>query len=213
MKKITAVLLLVAISLYATAQETQTIVETKPTAKFGIKAGLNLSNLYVKDVKDENMKPGINLGVYAKVPITKFLSIQPELLYSMKGAQITYSNFLGTGKYRFNLNYLEIPVAVVINVASKLNINAGPYAAFLLSANVQDVDNNGKINGATELNKENFESFDYGLFGGAALDIGNITIGARYNYGLKNIGRSGLAGNLTGNSKNSVISFYIGLGF
>ena len=213
MKKLIIVLFAITSSAGIKAQETQTTTETKPTAKFGIKGGLNLTNLYVTDVKDENMKPGVNAGFYAKIPASKYLSFQPELLYSMKGAQVNYNNIFGSGKYRYNLNYLEIPVAAVINVARNFNIHAGPYAAFLLSAKVQDVDKNGNINGATELNKDNFESVDYGIFGGVAFDVDNVTIGGRYTYGLREIGKSGLSGNLTKNSKNSAISFYIGFGF
>jgi hypothetical protein len=215
MKKLLTVLSIVTISAAAYAQQTQTAMENKPTPKFGIKGGLNLTNLYVKDVKDENIKPGLNIGVFAKLPVSKYFSIQPELLYSMKGAQLNYNNILlGSGKYRFNLNYLELPIAAVINVTKNFNIHAGPYAAFLLAANVKDVDKNGNINGAVELNKDNFQSVDYGLFGGVAFDIGNVTMGARYSYGLKEIGKSGsLSGNLTNDSKNNAISFYIGFGF
>lgn len=213
MKKLIAVLCTIVYCVCANAQETQTVLEKKPTARFGIKGGLNLTNLYVKDVKDENIKPGINVGVYAKIPVSKCFSFQPELLYSMKGSQVNYNNILGSGKYRFNLNYLEIPVAAVFNVARNFNIHAGPYAAFLLSANVKDVDKNGNINGATELNKDNFQSVDYGLFAGVGFDIGTVTVGGRYTYGLREIGRGGLSGNLIKNSKNSAISFYIGFGF
>ncbi|RYE52759.1 MAG: hypothetical protein EOP48_15795, partial [Sphingobacteriales bacterium] len=39
----------------AAAQEQQTTAESGLKAKFGVKAGVNLSNLYVDDVKDQNM--------------------------------------------------------------------------------------------------------------------------------------------------------------
>lgn len=213
MKKMLFVICTLMFSTFLHAQETQTAAETRPTAKFGIKGGLNLTNLYVDDVDDENMKPGVNVGFYAKVPVSKIFSVQPEVLYSMKGAQLNYNNILGSGKYRFNLDYLEVPIGAVVNVAKNFNISVGPYVAFLLSAKVQDVDKNGNITGATELNKDNFESVDYGAFGGVAFDMGNITLGGRYTYGLKEIGKSGLSGNLTNNSKNSAISFYLGFGF
>lgn len=171
MKKLIIVLFAITCSAGSKAQETQTTTETKPTAKFGIKGGLNLTSLYVTDVKDENMKPGAVF--YAKIPVSKYLSFQPEVLYSMRGAQVNYNNILGSGKYRYNLNYLEIPIAAVFNVVPNFNIHAGPYTTFLLSAKVQDVDKNGNINGATELNKDNFESVDYGIFGGVAFDVDN----------------------------------------
>ena len=55
---------------------------------------------------------------------------------------------------------------------------------------------------------------DYGLVGGLGLDFNHINIGMRYNYGLKSVGHSGsLSGDLTQNSKNSALSFYIGMAF
>ncbi len=196
------------------AQEQKATGEIKLTPKFGIKGGVNLSNLYVDNVKDENVKVGANIGFYAKIPVVKGLSIQPEILYSQKGAQVNYNNILGSGKYRYNFDYIEVPITAVINVAKNFNILAGGYTGFLASAKVKDVDANGNIRGVTELNKDNFESFDYGLVGGLGFDIENTNIGLRYSYGLKNIGKDGsLSGNLLQNSKNSVISLTIGFAF
>src|ERR1700744_2547677 len=78
----------------ARAQEQQTSTESGLKPKFGIKGGLNLTNLYVDNSNDEHIKAGFNAGVFAKLPITKGFSIQPELLYSVKGAKETYSNFI-----------------------------------------------------------------------------------------------------------------------
>jgi hypothetical protein len=202
-------------STAAYAQEQQTTAESGLSAKFGIKGGLNLTNLYVDNVSSEHMKAGFNAGVFAKLPITKGFSIQPELLYSVKGAKDTYNNLLqGNGEYRFNLGYMELPVLAVVNLAPNFNLHLGGYAAYLVSANVKDVNSNGDIQGATDLNTDNFRRWDFGLVGGLGFDIQNFTIGARYNYGLSQIGKSGnLSGDLTKNSKNAGISVYVGIAF
>ena len=196
------------------AQEQQTSMENSRSPKFGVKGGVNLSNLYTDEADDNNLKAGLNLGLYAKLPLTKGISIQPELIYSSKGAKLTYSNFvLGKGEYRFNLNYVEVPVLLVFNLAKNLNVQGGGYVSYLASANIKDLKDNGTINNIKELDASNFNRFDYGLAGGVGIDVMNFTIGARYNYGLKEVGDSGLSGQLTKNSKNSVIALYIGLGF
>lgn len=206
---------LLAFAVGAKAQEQQTSMEPGLKPKFGIKGGLNLTSLYVNDVSKEHMKAGFNAGVYAKLPVTRGFSIQPEVLYSQKGAKENYDNFLqGSGEYRFNLGYIEVPVLAMINLGSNFNIHAGPYAAYLVSANVKNVNGNGDIEGATELNKDNFNRWDFGLAGGVGFDVENFTIGARYNYGLKEIGKTdNLAGQLTKNSKNAGLSIYVGFGF
>lgn len=197
------------------AQEQQTGSESSLSPKFGIKGGLNLTNMYVKDVSDENMKVGFNAGFFAKLPVTKGFSIQPELLYTSKGAKETYNNFIeGKGEYRFNLNYIELPVLAVFNVAKNFNIQAGPYVSYLAGANIKDLKDDGTINNITDLDADNFNRFDWGVAGGIGIDVSNFTIGARYNYGFKEIGKSGsLSGQLTKDSKNSAISVYIGFGF
>jgi len=199
----------------ASAQEQQTSAESNLKPKFGIKGGLNLTNLYVNDVSDEHMKAGFNAGVFAKLPVTKGFSIQPELLYSVKGAKENYNNFLqGSGEYRFNLGYVELPVLAVVNLAPNFNLHLGGYAAYLVNANIKNVNGQGTIENATDLNTDDFKRFDFGLVGGLGFDIENFTLGARYNYGLSHIGKNdNLTGALTKDSKNAGVSVYVGFGF
>ena len=94
------------------AQQQQTSVEKGLTTKFGIKGGLNLTNFSSDNFSDNHLKAGFNAGVFAKIPVTEGFSIQPELLYSLKGAKSDYNNFIqGSGEYRFNLGYVELPCA------------------------------------------------------------------------------------------------------
>ena len=198
----------------ASAQQQQTSAESGLRPKFGIKGGLNLANLYADEVKDENFKAGFNGGFYAKLPVSKGFSIQPELLYSNKGAKLSYdAGIFGEGEYRFNLHYIELPVLAVVNVVKNFNIHAGPYVSYLAGANITRLDDEDDVNSITDLKADNFNRIDYGLAGGVALDFQNLTIGARYNYGLQNIGESGISGELTKNAKNSVINFYLGFAF
>jgi hypothetical protein len=57
------------------------------TAAFGFN-GLNFSNLYTDNVDDNNVLTGFNAGLYAKFPITNSVSIQPEISYTTKGAEL-----------------------------------------------------------------------------------------------------------------------------
>ena len=60
------------------------------------------------------------------------------------------------------------------------------------------------------LDVDDFNRFDYGLAGGIGVDFDGVMIGARYNYGMKEVGESGsLSGDLTDDSKNSVTTFYV----
>src|SRR6478609_10807829 len=104
--------------------------DDRPAPKFGLKGGINLSNLYNGDVGDENLKVGLNLGLMAKMPINNGFAIQPEVIYSSQGSRINYNNsILGKGEYRFNLNYVQVPVLAVINIGEYFNIHVGPYVS------------------------------------------------------------------------------------
>jgi hypothetical protein len=205
--------IIVSSSLYAQQQVTWN--ERGLTTKFGIKGGINFSNLYIDNVEKENLKIGVNAGFFAKIPIIRGISIQPELLYSNKGAKDRYSSSVrGSGEYRFNLDYVETPLLLVFNLTKNLSFSGGGYAAYLVSANVKDVNHDGTITGVTNLHSNNFNRFDYGLAAGLGIDIQKATLGARYNYGLRNVGLPGsLSGDLTTNSKNSVLTFFIGFAF
>src|ERR1700749_4808883 len=160
---------LIGIAMFATsasafAQEQQTSAEPSLKPKFGIKGGFDLTSLYISDVSSEHMKAGFDAGVFAKLPVTRGFSIQPELIYSLKGAKDTYDNFVqGSGEYRFNLGYMELPLLAVVNIAPNFSLHAGGYAAYLVNANVKNVDNNGEVQGATELNTSDFNRWDFGL--------------------------------------------------
>jgi hypothetical protein len=197
--------------LFVSAQVQQTSAEGMLTPKVGVKGGVNFTNLYVDDVDDENMKAGLNLGLFAKFPVTRGFSIQPELLYSSKGSKIS---FLGSDEYRFNLNYLELPVLGVINVARNFNIHAGAYAAYLTQANIKQEDNGTSNESLIDFDEDDFNRFDYGLIGGIGFDVQNFTLGARYNYGLNQVGEEGTPARLAlRNAKNSAITVYVGYGF
>ncbi len=191
-------------------------------AKFGIKGGINLSNLYVKDVTDEKTKLGFNAGVWAKIPVAELFAFQPEVLLTSAGTKIgRYNNAQGTNQINFSLTYIQVPLLASLT-AGPISFQAGPYVSYLVSAQVKNLrvstdgvptnDPNG-TNKTVELNRDNFNTVDYGLAGGLALDIKGFQLGARYNYGLRNVGQSLAAKYATNGAKNSVAQIFIGFGF
>ncbi|MBL0745111.1 porin family protein [Chryseolinea lacunae] len=175
-------------------------------ARAGVKGGLNVSNLYVDDVDDENARYGFNAGVYGQILSTESFAIQPELLYSTKGSKVEYGQFVNQ-TVKYNLNYLDLPVLAVFKLGDAAEIHLGPYASYLLNANISY---KGDIaNGSDEIKKDNLKSYDYGLAGGFGLNFGAVQVGARYNYGLVKIADSDAAEAVLGDSKNSFAQLYL----
>lgn len=196
------------------AQEQQTSTETGLVGKFGLKGGLNFTNLYINNVGDDKMKAGWHAGIFAKFPLAKGVSLQPELLYSNKGSKLNYTAAtIGTGEYRFNLNYWELPVLLSFNIAENFHINAGPYIAYLMKADITDINKNGTVNQLLSLNEDNFKRWDVGAAAGLGFDVEKFTLGARYTMGLTEINNSTVLSQLAPKSKNSALNFFIGFSF
>jgi hypothetical protein len=173
----------------------------------GVKGGLNLANVTGDDVSDDaEMLIGFHAGAYAQFDLA-VLTIQPELLYTMKGSQeegtMMGVDYSGTS----TLNYLEIPVLVKYNVLPtpmmKASVYAGPSLAFLLSANHEQ-----EVNGETTDTDiaDDLTSTDFGLNVGASVELSKLMIDVRYNMGLASVDDSGADADY----KNSVIMLSVG---
>lgn len=182
------------------------------TASFGFKGGLNFSNLYTDQVDDNNVLTGFNAGLYAKFPIAKGIAIQPEISYTTKGAELVYNNAFAKGTSKFNVNYIEVPVLLVMNITDNFNVHVGPYAAYMVSGKTETDSN--IFTSENQLDTNDFNKFDAGIAGGVGVDLDALNFGVRYNYGLTNIGKERNFGgtNYTfPDAKNSVLSVYVGL--
>ncbi len=194
------------------AQETTSTYD----AKFGIKGGVNFSNMYTEDVDDENVLTGFNLGVFAKLPITNFIAIQPELYYTTKGSELTYNNSFAQGTAKFRMNYIEAPLLLVVNLTKNFNIHGGGYVAYLVDGKATNNSDNNLFDSEDELDNDDFNKIDAGLAAGLGIDVGTFSVGARYNYGLTTVGKEKSYGgtNYTfPDGKNSVLNLYVALSF
>lgn len=95
---------------------------------FGVRAGVNFTNLNGKDFEDDKldykMKVGFNVGVNAEIPLADEFYLQPGVLFSTKGAKADE----GDGK--INIAYVEVPVNFLYKAdlgTGKLLMGVGPY--------------------------------------------------------------------------------------
>lgn len=185
--------------------------DTNVTTEFGVKGGFNMSNLYNSgdDVDDNNVLYGFNAGVYATLPISDFIAIQPELLFTTKGAELEYSNAFASGNTKFKLNYIEVPLLVRVNVTKNFNVHAGGYASYLVSSKVTG---SGTFDFEQEIDRDDLNKFDAGISAGVGLDFSPFSVGVRYNYGLTTVGKERTVGGTTytvPDAKNSNLNIYL----
>lgn len=174
----------------------------------GIKGGLNWSNLIVDDVNTRNDRIGFHAGVYGQLFSSRAFTIQPEVNFSTKGNKIERNVGVIDQEYKFNLSYIDIPVLAVFKLGRVAEIHVGPYWAYLVGANI---DRDGDVADTFDrVDRDNFEKWDYGLAGGLGFNLGKgAQLGARYNYGMKDIARSSGAQDMLGDTRNSVGQIYL----
>ena len=102
---------------------------------FGLKAGLNLSNVYDSEGEEfvSDSKFGLAAGAALAIPIGKYLGIQPEILFSQKGFQ-GQGKILGAN-YNFTrtTDFIDVPVLFLFK-PSELYIHCCWTSIFLLSS-------------------------------------------------------------------------------
>ena len=208
MKKIILIGFIAITGFQASAQITRSTI--------GIKGGMNISNLSVSGLSDESNRIGYHYGIFARLGLTHCFAIQPEALFSSKGSELNFNNALVTGGAVFSLKYVDVPVLGVINFTRHFNLHFGPYFSYLLDASVKNNSDNEGSNFETEVNKDNFRKIDYGLVGGAGIELRALGFGVRYLKGLAPVGQEkeffGQSYNFP-DGKNSAWQVYVSLSF
>lgn len=170
--------------------------------RFGIRGGLNVSNISYDKLPNKSERLGYHLGVFADLPvISDFMSIQPELSYSVKG---TAYDFLNERRI-LSMDYVDLFLPVAFKLSS-IDIQVGPYASFLISTpDYTYYEDNSILIDA-------FKKYDVGLTAGLSYNFRNFLVGIRYNQGLADITKDD-ARLLLGSGKNAVGQVSVGFKF
>jgi opacity protein-like surface antigen len=164
--------------------------------KFGAKAGVNLSNL--TDFEDSKLMFGFHVGGFAEFAISDRIAIQPELLYSTQGAKAKGQDA------SLNLDYINVPVLLKINLVEGLSAEIGPQVGFLISSKA-------KRGGESASFKDFSKSLDVtAALGLSYTFVEKFVVGARYGFGLTKAFKDEAE---AGKSKNSVIQVSFGYKF
>lgn len=217
--KTSKLIALIAVMIFAASIQSRAQDSTKVREKYpiwyGVKAGINFADLHTKNSDESKMLVGFNIGGFAKLPLYKMIAIQPEIYYTTKGSEVTYNNIVAQGTARFTLNYIEIPLLLIVNLNENFNVYAGPYASALISGRVKNKSNTVLFDYEHNIKREDYSDYDLGIIVGGGVDIGRIGIGGRYCYGTKTVGKQkDFNGSLETfpDSKNGVLNFYVSVG-
>jgi long-subunit fatty acid transport protein len=233
MKKLASIL---AIAFLTIATSAQSLIPMK----YGLKVGTNISNIIstnnegVKNIETSS-QIGISGGFYFAIALNENWYVNPELIYSQKGASFTYQythNYdpnqsdVHNTSHELKLAYIEVNPTISYKATDKLALNFGPSVSFMLTPDYTILTDKGLNDNHSELLEGIYkeETVDVGLNLGISYYLTeNFLIDSKVNSSFMKAGtiskltNTGIVnGTLTNTPKiniyeikNSVISFSI----
>ncbi len=182
--------------------------------RIGLLAGFNSATVGGSDVDDADRRTGFIGGVYLVKPFGATIAFRPELLYSQKGAEQSFEEEGVSGKGKFKLAYLEVPLLLQLESATSGGLRphayAGPSIGVQVSCNIEASGGGVSLNSSCDDADVDTKSLEFAGVVGAGLGFpvsgASLTVGARFQYGFTDISNDGKA-------QNRVLSFYGSLEF
>ena len=158
--------------------------------KYGVKAGVNLSNMSNDMTFDPafSMGTGFQIGALvnfhwgqrtaSSLPGTGLWGLQPELLFS--------NQVIKSDGGDVKLNYIKVPVMLKVYPLARLSVEVGPEFSYLISSSPESM----KIDGAT-VKVGDCKGFNFGAGVGASYEFNfGLMVGARYSMGFTDLGKN-----------------------
>jgi opacity protein-like surface antigen len=205
------------------------VANAQTGVKYGVKGGFNGSTFSGADSKGSEYKAGFAAGAFLNFGVSDNFSIQPEFLYSQKGASV--DNYQGNNNLtlKSTLGYLDIPIMFRYNIGEDgkgLFVELGPQGSFVLH-NRDFFQTGGNKTQQTENTSTNdLNKAVIGYAGGIGYQLtSGLSLGLRYTGDFSKVYKEGASTTLkaaTGTSaafvnnpvvQNSVFQFQVGYAF
>jgi hypothetical protein len=109
--------------------------DTRGNVDFGVKAGLNVSNVWDTrgDAFRADAKIGYAAGVFLGIPLGQVFGLQPEVLISQKGFQGSGSLLGFPYSFSRTTTFVDIPLQLQIKPVQYITFVAGPQFSYLIN--------------------------------------------------------------------------------
>lgn len=188
MKNILNIAIFMAVSTSVViAQDDSDSKDNREKLQFGLKAGVNNSNVYDSKGEefDADSKFGFVGGAVIVIPLGKYLGLQPEVLLSQKGFRANGRILNNTYSFTRTTTYLDIPLQLALKPSEFITLLAGPQFSYLLKQ--QDVFSNSvySYEQENEFKQDNARKNTLGAVVGLDINLKHITLGARMAWDLQ----------------------------
>lgn len=188
-------------------------IDNREKLKFGVKAGMNYSNVFNSKTDEftADGKLGLAGGIQLAIPLNKYFGIQPEILLSQKGFR-GEGVFIGVPYgFRRTTTYIDVPLLASFKPSEFITIVAGPQYSYLIRQ--KDVFNSAFINSTQEeeFKNENIRRNIFGFTAGFDITLRHILIGTRVGWDITS--NNGDGSSSTPRYKNVWLQATIGYNF
>lgn len=154
---------------------------------FGLKAGVNYSNVYDEQGDEFRADPkfGFAGGIFLAIPIGRYLGIQPEVLYSEKGFKATGRILGGTYNLTRTSQYLDIPLLFAVKPSEFITILAGPQFSYLIKQKDSFSNATTSIEQEQEFENENVRKNTLCFTAGLDITLKHIVLGGRVGWDVQ----------------------------
>lgn len=156
----------------------------------GVKAGVNFSTVSgsIGDDVSKSMRTGAAVGGFLSFDLSDSLSFEPEVLYSMEGVKVEFTDGGETFSSTAKVDVIQIPLLLRWAMPSSGRaagyLVVGPSVGIIASAKQED-----PFGGEDEDFKDDLKSTTVGVVVGAGVNISQFLVEARYTAGLTDVNK------------------------
>ncbi|MEM7108113.1 MAG: porin family protein [Bacteroidota bacterium] len=176
----------------------------------GVKGGPSWSKIKAESIMNEKSRAAFHIGLFFNRYLGKKISLQAEINYTALGSQHerTFAqNPNSTTQWKYDINYITIPVTLNYRPYQQLTLGAGFYSGFLAGFNVS---REGAFSNTLETpSRSNLRSQDYGYNVQLQVHFAGISLKLLYLQSISKLPDSRLADLLINNAKNSAFQLSV----
>lgn len=154
--------------------------------KYGVSVGINYSILNQENVSavDDDIRNGVglNLGIFAECPLTRWMSFTPRAGISFNNSKIVHS-----GSNNEELTYGLMPITAELRGHFVFNSSRSKLAPYVFFGPNLRVPLNNRFDGMEEFSNKTSLALDFGVGLEKALSNMSIAPELRYSYGLTDV--------------------------
>jgi hypothetical protein len=166
----------------------QNTSDSRSEFHFGVKGGLNLSNIYDTQSEDYNTdgKFGFVAGVFMAIPIGELLGFHPEILFSQKGYKAT-GTYMGIIDYEFKRksNFIDVPLLFAFKPIEQITLVAGPQYSYLIKQTDDITSGDFTDQQVKDFENDNLRKNILCFLGGVDINLNNMVLGARVGWDIQ----------------------------